>query len=292
MTVEISNSSQIPVQAPPEQPERKMRYLDHSPKTVALVGMGPSITDIMNELLTQEASPEFADEVWAINMAANIIRHDLVIWMDDLVDQEAFKPGLFQLLRRYGSPVLTTVSYRNVVPNSYDYPISEVCKMSIPMFGKPYLNNGVAQAIGYALYKGVKKLKIYGCDFTYPNRNFAETGRACVEAWIALASFHGMEVALSPLTSLYDTCDDHGIYGYKYQPTIDMPDGTKFRYVKPDEVNRGMYVPEDSSPAARNTSDEPVSAPTTGGTGSPANLNGGGSPAGYPVAAAAPSPTP
>ena len=223
------------------------RFLKHEPKTVALVGMGPSIVDIMNELLTQEASPEFADEVWAINMAANVIRHDMVIWMDDLVTQEAFKPNLFRLLRKYGSPVVTSRAYRNVVPNSYDYPISEVCALSIPMFGKPYLNNGVAQGIGYALYKGVKKLRVYGCDFTYPDRNFAETGRACVEAWIALASFHGMEVALSPTTSLYDTCDDHGIYGYREQPVINLPDGTKFKYAKADEMAKGKYVPEDSS---------------------------------------------
>jgi len=242
------------------------RYLNHSPKKVALVGMGPSVVDIFNELLTQEASTDFADEVWAINMACNVVRHDMVIWMDDLKQQEAFKPNLFQLLRRYGTPVLTSKSYPSIVPNSWDYPVSEVCQLAMPMFGKPYLNNGVAEGIAYALYKGVKHLRIYGCDFTYPNRNFAETGRACVEAWIALASAHGMEVALSPTTSLYDTCDDHGIYGYAEQPEIVLSDGTVFKYQRPNEATRGTYQPEDSS----GVDDGKLSAEPTGvSAGSP-----------------------
>jgi hypothetical protein len=182
--------------------------------------------------------------------------------MDDLKQQEEFKPDLFRLLRRYGTPVLTSLAYRNVVPNSYDYPLDEICTMSVPMFGKPYLNNGVAQGIAYALYKGVKKLRIYGCDFTYPDRNFAETGRACVEAWIALASFHGMEVALSPGTSLYDTCDDHGIYGYAEQPPITLPDGTVFQYQKAEGATRGMYTPEDSS----GVNNDDILTPEAGGT--------------------------
>jgi len=36
-------------------------YLDHSPKTVCLVGMGPSIQDFMGETLTQELRPEHHD---------------------------------------------------------------------------------------------------------------------------------------------------------------------------------------------------------------------------------------
>jgi len=257
------------------------RYLNHEPKVVALCGMGPSIVDLFNEVLTQEASPEFADEVWAINMAANAVRHDMVIWMDDLQQQELFKPDLFRLLRKYGTPVLTSVAYRNVVPNSYDYPIDEICALSVPMFGKPYLNNGVAQGIAYALYKGVKKLKVYGCDFTYPDRNFAETGRACVEAWIALASAHGMEVALSPTTSLYDTVDEHGIYGYAVQPEITLPDGTLFKYMKATDAKRGQYIAEDSSGVNNGELSTEQAGSGTGGTS--ATTFNGTADAGHPA---------
>ena len=222
-----------------------MRYLEHSPKVVALVGMGPSIVDIFNETLTQECSPNWTDEIWAINMVSNAVEHDLVFWMDDFKQQQNFKPGLFELLRRRGKPVITSVAHTDIVPNSYDYPISEVSQISIPYFGKPYLTNGVAMGIAYAMWKKVKVLKIYGCDFTYPNRNFAEEGRACAEAWITLASSQGMEVQLSPSTSLFDQVKDMGIYGYAEQPLIDGPNGVKFKYEHKGEA--GNYRPEDSS---------------------------------------------
>lgn len=221
-------------------------HLKHNPKVVALVGMGPSIVDILSETLTQECSPTWCDEVWAINMVSNAIQHDVVFWLDDLEQQQNFKPGLFDLLRRRGKPVITSVARRDVVPNSYDYPLDEICATAIPAFGKPYLTNGVAMAVAYAMWKGVETLKIYGCDFTYPNRNFAEEGRACVEAWITLANLKGMSVQLSPTTSLFDTVSDHGVYGYAVQPEITLPNGVKFKYEVKDQ-SAGRYVATDSS---------------------------------------------
>lgn len=222
-------------------------YLKHSPKVVALVGMGPSIVDILAETLTQECSPQWCDEVWAINMVSNTIEHDVVIWMDDLEQQQNFKPGLFELLRRRGKPVITSVARRDIVPNSYDYPIDEVAAIGCPVFGKPYLTNGVAMGVAYAIWKGVKTLKIYGCDFTYPNRNFAEEGRACTEAWIALALHRGVDIRLSPTTSLFDTVADQGIYGYAVQPEITLPNGVKFKYQRSAATQPGRYVATDSS---------------------------------------------
>ena len=106
-------------------------------------------------------------------------------------------------------------------------------------------------AIAYAIWLGVEKMKIYGCDFSYPNRDYAESGRACVESWITLASIRGMSVQLAPRTSLLDTVKDHGIYGYAEQPEIKLPDGMRFKYVKVNaEATEGKYIgyaPEDSS---------------------------------------------
>ena len=237
-------------------------------KTVSLIGMGPSIGDYIGETLTQEYDPNRTDEVWTINMVSNAFRSDMVIWMDDLEDQRKFKPGLIEALRRYGAPVLTSTARRDLVPTSYDFPLDEVAAISIPVFAKPYLTNGVAMAVGYALWKGVKAMRIYGCDFTYPNRNFAEEGRACVEAWIVLASLRGMQVHLSPSTSLFDVTGDRGIYGYTVQPEINLPNGGKFKYVKKEaDPTMGAYVATDSSPTgARNAIPAPV-------PGSPGHAN-------------------
>ena len=209
------------------------RYLIHAPKTVALVGMGPSIMDFFNERLTQEAKVSFADEIWAVNMAANAIWHDLVIWMDDLKKQHEFRPDLIELLKIRDRPVLTSTARPELVPCSYDYPIDEVCQMSLPVFGKPYLTNGITMGVAYAIYIGVKTLKIYGADFTYPNRDFAEAGRANVECWVTLASSkYQMRILIAPNSSLMDGVGDHGVYGYDEQPTVYLPDGGVAKYVK------------------------------------------------------------
>ncbi len=227
----------------------KKRYLKHSPKKVVLLGMGPSVIDYMGETLTQEFSPDFCDEVWSINMASNCFHTDVVFWLDDLQQQKDFKPGLMEVLKRRNKPVITCKAYPDIVPKSYDYPLDQVSRISTPIFGKPYLNNGVAMAIGYAIYKEVETLKLYGCDFTYPNRNFAETGRACVESWLTLAiAKNDMAVQIAPKTSLFDAAADGGIYGYSEQPTVDLGNGTKLKYVSKSEAKTlASYAPEDSS---------------------------------------------
>jgi hypothetical protein len=185
--------------------------------------MGPSIGSFLTEGLTQEFKPDWADEIWAINMASNVFWHDVVIWMDDLDDQEKFRPGLMSCLRRRGKPVITTKRHKDIVPNSYDFPIEDVTKISMPIFGKPYFNNGVAMIVAYAMAKGVKTLKMYGCDFTYPDRNYAESGRGCTEAWMALASASGMTIILPDKSSLFDAVEPNkGVYGYIEQPMIDL----------------------------------------------------------------------
>ena len=208
--------------------------------------MGPSVTDWLTTTLTQEFNRKHVDEVWVINMAINAFRADLVFWMDDLIQQHKFRPKLIEALRDFDVPVITSTARPELVPKSYDYPIQEVCNISVPILGKPYLNNGVAQALAYAMHKNVEEISIYGADFSYPNRDFAESGRGCVESWIVMASFKGMRINLCQHTSLMDTVKDHGIYGYSEQPEIDLPNGQKFKYVKITET-MGKYIPEDTS---------------------------------------------
>lgn len=201
-----------------------MKYLDHSPKKVWLVGMGPSWTDIIPPLMTQEATPDLYDEVWAVNMAANVIWHDVVFWMDDLDSQDAFKPGLISMLRRRNKPVITSKAY-DWLPCSYDYPLSECAAPMMEKMGIPYMNNSIAQAIAYAMHKKVEHMTIYGADFTYPNRDYAESGRACVEAWITLAHLSGLQIGIAGRSSLFDACQSKGVYGYHTPPEIRMPNG-------------------------------------------------------------------
>lgn len=227
----------------------RKRYLKHSPKKVVLIGMGPSTIDLFTPTLTQEFSRDWADEVWTVNMAAHLFWHDLVFWMDDLKKQRDFKPNLITELNRRARPIMTAIAYRNVCPTSYDYPIDAVGKISFDIFGKIYLSNSIAQAIGYAIHKKVRVLKLYGCDFTYPDRNFAEAGRACVEAWCTAAiTKYDMDIALCPRTSLFDTVSSStGVYGFAEQPEVKVGKGRKYKFIKREDAEASPYKPEDSS---------------------------------------------
>lgn len=245
------------------------RYFQHHPKKVWLVGMGPSCYDIFPPLLTQEATPDLYDEIWAVNMAANIFQHDLVFWMDDLNEQEKFKPGLISLLRRRGKPVITSKSYPDIVPESYDYPLDEVTALCMDIFGKPYMTNSIAQAIGYAMHIGVETLRIYGADFTYPNRDYAESGRACVEAWITLAHTRKMRVEISGNSSLFDAVADKGIYGYREQPMVTLPDGTQCKFTAMQPQSMGDPSLSAYTPTPGDTNAIPGRISGADGTGSP-----------------------
>ena len=225
----------------------RKRYLKHSPKRVVLAGMGPSIVDMYGPTLTQEFSRDFADEVWVVNMAAHLLWHDLVFWMDDLKQQQNFKPKLIESLNDRGRPIMTTVAHTDICPTAYTYPIDEVGKISCETFGKVYLTNSIAHAIAYAIHKDVKELVLYGCDFTYPDRNFAEAGRACVEAWATLAMVkYDIKIILSSQTSLFDAVSSNtGVYGYAEQPEVKVGKGMKYKYRKKEETKG--YKPEDSS---------------------------------------------
>ena len=314
-------------------PPESKTYLQHQPSSVAILGMGPSLMDFFDETLTQEYRPEFADEIWAVNMASNAAAHDVVFWMDDLEHQAALTPhslvptlnfrmklaelaaavpclvgsakeaqtlpdqisdeewrkyrdgvdqffnigpgldapyravlavreaieadfrqrtpdksrnlsGLIRALAKRGKPVITSIRRPDLVPNSFDYPISEVAKIGIPYFGRPYLNNGIAMALAYAIWKEVKIVKIYGADFSYPNRDYAESGRACVEAWLTLGLHRGMDIRLPKRTSLMDTIKDGGVYGYDEQPAVVMPGNLVYRYQRQGTATIGQYVQE------------------------------------------------
>ena len=232
-------------------------YLQHQPRTVALVAMGPSVTEFIADTFTQEMTPAWTDEIWAINMAANGIWHDVCFWMDDLIAQHQFRPGLFDLLRQRGKPVITTDRQPDILPMSFDYPVQEIVKFGWEAFGRPYLNNGVAMAVAYALWKGVKLLRIYGADFTYPDRPYAETGRACLEAWIIFAHHKGMDVHVAPTCSLFDMHGSRGIYGYREQPEIVLDNGERHKFMRADEA-MPAYRAEDSSGIKPDSGASPV----------------------------------
>ena len=70
--------------------------------------------------------------------------------------------------------------------------------------------------MAYAVWKKAKKICLYGIDFTYKNVNMAESGRACVEFWCAIAASKGIKLEIAHRSGLLDTNvpENEKLYGY------------------------------------------------------------------------------
>lgn len=197
---------------------------NEAPYSVAIVAMGPSHRDYLSECISKSGRFRVADETWAINAIAGIIQHDRAIIMDALpYFAKAAKgagaehlDGYRDWLHTHPGPIYTQRVYEGF-PGSVEYPLQAIVKN----LGYAYFNNTVAYAVALAIHLGVRQLRLYGIDFTSPdNRAFAESGRACVEYWLAAACGRGIKVNIAPNSSLCDQSVGRRLYGYSSPPII------------------------------------------------------------------------
>lgn len=223
--------------------------------TVCIVGMGPSHFKFMTDMITQDRREPMADEIWTINCAAFALKCDRVFWMDDLKKEAERNDYCVQDVARLNIPVITSTAYPSLVPKSEAYPIDAAVELSLDLFGCVYLPNTICYAIALCMMKEVKTIKLYGADFTYINRNFAESGRAAVEAWLTFFKALGGNVVLPDTTSLFNRVGNvgndgevigRGLYGYDVQPTIKLSDGRVMKLMNADneidELGREMMA--------------------------------------------------
>jgi hypothetical protein len=189
--------------------------MSNKDRNIAIVAMGQSQIDFH---LSQVHSVLF-DEVWAINamigVLPNIDKAFILDPMSRFLDTHD-AGGMTDMMRR----TLPLVDYPiysceldSRVPAVEEYPLESIVKD----LGCSYFNNTIAYAIAYALWAKVGSISIFGVDFTYKtNMHFAESGRACVEFWIAKCIDSGIEVSIAPKSSLLDTDIDikDKLYGY------------------------------------------------------------------------------
>lgn len=191
------------------------------PEHVAILGLGPSVTQFLE--IAKRAGGRHADEVWGINALGDVFNCDRVFHMDDVRIQEAraaAKPdgniaAMLRWLKKHPGPIYTSRTHEDY-PGLVPFPLEDV----LNQFGHGYFNSTAAYALAYAVHIGVKKVSLYGFDFTYPNAHHAEKGRACVEFWLGIASARGIEIAIPHVSSLMDACEPEGrLYGYD---TVDV----------------------------------------------------------------------
>ena len=181
----------------------------------AIVARGQSQIDFH---LAQTHSVEF-DEVWAINAMIGVLpRIDRAFILDpmsrflDTEDAGTMTPMMRKYLPQCEFPIYTC-ELDDRVPSAVEYPIESI----VGDLGCSYFNNTIPYTIAYALWSKVKKISLFGIDFTYRNNmHFAEAGRSCTEFWLSKCINAGMQIEVAPRSTLLDT--DIGfeekLYGY------------------------------------------------------------------------------
>lgn len=204
----------------PQEP-RKYRYPSDPVglESVAIVAMGSSHKTYVSLASGSGGKQKIAQEVWAVNNMGNVIRHDRLFHMDDLKIQEAralARPdssiaGMMSWMKTHDRPIYTSRSYSDYV-QSYDFPLEDVMNS----VGAVYFNSTVAYAVAYAIHLKVKKIHLYGVDYSYANGHQAEKGRACVECLLGIALARDINVQLPADSSLMDAnvSRHESYYGY------------------------------------------------------------------------------
>lgn len=189
------------------------------PEHVVILGLGPSLHAYMDLARRLGARKKLGDEVWAINALGDVFQCDRVFHLDDVRIQQIradARPdsniaNMLGWLKHHPGPVYTSqihADYPGLVP----FPLEEVVNST----GYGYFNSTAAYAVAFAIHLGVKKISIFGCDYTYANANDAEKGRGCLEFWLGFAAARGIKLAMPRSTSLMDALepDAKRYYGY------------------------------------------------------------------------------
>lgn len=198
-----------------------------APKHVAIIGLGPSSAEYVDFCKRLGGRHQYCDETWVINSYGDVLACDRVFHMDDVRVQEiraAAKPesniaAMLKWLKTHPGPIMTSRAHPDY-PGLVEFPLEDVVN-DCP---NGYFNSTAAYAVAYAVFLGVEKISMYGCDFTYPNSHDAEKGRACVEFWLGICVARGIKVSMPKRSSLMDACEParDRLYGYD---TLDVTVG-------------------------------------------------------------------
>lgn len=190
-----------------------------APAHVAILGLGPSLEQYVDVVKRLGGKKAFCDETWGINAVGGVILCDRIFHMDDVRVQEARAKAapdsniarMLDWLKVHPGPIITSRKHPDY-PGLVEFPLEDVLR-DMP---HPYFNSTAAYAFAYAIHVGVKRISVFGCDYTYPNAHDAEKGRACVEFWLGIAAERGIKIAIAQRSTLMDALHTQAerLYGY------------------------------------------------------------------------------
>jgi hypothetical protein len=194
------------------------------PDHVAIIGLGPSCVQFFELTRRLGGVSAYCDEVWGINAIGDVLGCHRIFHMDDVLVQEARAEAnpsgniaaMVRWLKTHPGPIYTSRA-REGYPGLVEFPLEDVLNAGHDSNGgAPYFNSTAAYAVAYAVHIGVKRISLFGLDYTLPNAHKAEQGRACVEFWLGIAAARGIEITVPSQSSLLDACapEAERLYGY------------------------------------------------------------------------------
>lgn len=185
-------------------------------KAVNIVAMGSSRSDWFSTQMVEQRPALLLDaQTWTINYMAAAIYCDRVIHIDPIHNylNTHVVRDMCERTQKLGIPFYTSWPHP-LYSNHVIYPFDEV----IQKLGVCYFNTSVAYAIALAIVEGYTEIGLFGCDFSYPDVHLAESGRACCEFLLGVASQRGVRVSIAGTSTILDThCGQHP-YGWFKDP--------------------------------------------------------------------------
>ena len=135
-----------------------------------------------------------------------------------------------------------------MAPGLVAYPLEDVLNGDHDCTGRePYFNSTTAYAIAYALHIGVRRISLFGVDYTLPNIHQGEQGRACCEYWLGVAAANGVEIMVPQQTTLLDACapERERLYGYDCVDVVLHPrvdDSLQVRFEDREDIPTGEEI--------------------------------------------------
>jgi hypothetical protein len=217
------------------------------PKVVDIIALGPSQREYhAHQHSAYTPSMPNPDETWAINKGIRTIGSDMAFVLDDLEGERRQSAQYADDLLAYAKnkPIITSELMdceRPTWPGKiHNYPLTEVMdhigeglvekqgiknptRRQIRDAGTHagyYMHNSVPMILAYALFIGVREIRLYGADYTIRASDNMEENRPNCEYWVGFLRAWGVRVRVPGGTTLLNTDQNKRIYGYARVPVL------------------------------------------------------------------------
>ena len=205
------------------------------PKTVLVVGLGPTKQDLLELTTIHEPNPRImdVDEVWGINGGANHLAGRVaysLVWVMDHIEGEARREPIYgkrlaDWMDFHEAPIITSQAHGEWLHmrHMHEYPLREV--VNTVGVDNAYFHNSIPYILAYALFIGVEDLVMFGCDYAHERIKRREDDRPNAEYWVGFCRARGMRVYLPDTTTLCNANRGPWFYGYRDQPLHVLKNG-------------------------------------------------------------------